>query len=110
MKKTLILTLFIHSVISNAQQGPFGYYRDALIFSQSNTAFGSTARIQAIGGAQVALGGDLSSISSNPAGLGFFNRVSLLSLHHWILSPQILNSGSPTKISPVLLKSLLKTI
>ncbi len=74
MKKTLILGLILHSVISNAQQGPFGYYKDALIFSQTNTLYGSTARIQGIGGASVALGGDLSSISSNPAGLGFFNR------------------------------------
>jgi len=64
----------LYSVVSNAQQGPFGYYKDALIFSQANTLYGSTARIQGIGGASVALGGDLSSISSNPAGLGFFNR------------------------------------
>ncbi|MEP5613817.1 MAG: outer membrane protein transport protein [Cyclobacteriaceae bacterium] len=74
MKKAIVLILLLQSVISNAQQEPFGYYRDALIFSQSNTLYGSTARIQGIGGASVALGGDLSSISSNPAGLGFFNR------------------------------------
>lgn len=74
MKKILLLALVINSVISNAQQGPFGYYRDALLFGQTNTLYGSTARMQGIGGAQVALGGDLSSISSNPAGLGFFNR------------------------------------
>ncbi|MEO1254378.1 MAG: hypothetical protein AAFY41_05770, partial [Bacteroidota bacterium] len=30
--------------------------------------------MQAIGGAQIALGGDISSAASNPAGLGFFNR------------------------------------
>lgn len=74
MRKTLILLFIIQTVISNAQQGPFGYYKDALIFSQSNTLYGSTARIQGVGGASVALGGDLSSIASNPAGLGFFNR------------------------------------
>ena len=74
MKKIFILISIAYSVISNAQQGPFGYYQDALIFSQTNTLHGSTARIQAIGGSNVALGGDLSSISSNPAGLGFFNR------------------------------------
>ncbi|MEP1093936.1 MAG: outer membrane protein transport protein [Cyclobacteriaceae bacterium] len=74
MKKALLLILLIQTVISNAQQGPFGYYKDALIFSQANTLYGSTARIRGIGGASVALGGDLSSISSNPAGLGFYNR------------------------------------
>lgn len=74
MKRLLLLALVINSVVSNAQQGPFGYYRDALLFGQTNTLHGSTARMQGIGGAQVALGGDLSSISSNPAGLGFFNK------------------------------------
>lgn len=74
MKKTLIIGLLLYSVISNAQQGPFGYYQDALLFGQTNTFHGSTARIQGIGGASTALGGDLSSIASNPAGLGFFNR------------------------------------
>lgn len=49
-----------------------GYYNDALLFSQ--TQFNGTARIQGIGGAQIALGGDMSVASSNPAGLGFFNR------------------------------------
>ena len=32
-----------------------------------------TARIQAIGGSKTALGGDISTISGNPAGLGFYN-------------------------------------
>ncbi len=32
-----------------------------------------TARFQGIGGARTALGGDISSISGNPAGLGFYN-------------------------------------
>ena len=59
-------------VSSAAAQGPFGYYNDALLFSR--TTFGGTARIQGLGGAQVSLGGDQSSASSNPAGLGFYNR------------------------------------
>src|SRR5258707_3029504 len=48
------------------------YFDEALLFSR----IGSTvsARIQAMGGAQVALGGDYSSAFSNPAGLGFFNK------------------------------------
>ena len=52
--------------------GSFGYYQEALLFSR--TTPGGTGRIQAIGGAQVALGGDISSAYSNPAGLGFFNK------------------------------------
>ncbi|WP_370089060.1 OmpP1/FadL family transporter [Ekhidna sp.] len=72
MKNTLtifLLSFFGYSVVSNAQ-----YFEDAYRFSQSNYSLGSTARMQAIGGAQIALGGDISSAVSNPAGLGFFNK------------------------------------
>ncbi|GAA4309461.1 outer membrane protein transport protein [Mucilaginibacter gynuensis] len=48
------------------------YSQDAIRFSQ--TLNGSTARIKAIGGAGTAIGGDLSSVSGNPAGLGFFTK------------------------------------
>ncbi|MEO9483459.1 MAG: outer membrane protein transport protein [Ekhidna sp.] len=70
-KKLLTLLFFVFgcSVISNAQ-----YFEDAYRFSRSNYGLGSTARMQAIGGAQIALGGDISSAVSNPAGLGFFNK------------------------------------
>lgn len=71
---SLILAFITYSVVSNAQQGPFGYYEDALRYSQTNYGLGSTARMQAIGGAQFSLGGDISSAVSNPAGLGFFNK------------------------------------
>ena len=47
------------------------YSADALRFSQSQP--GSTARFKAIG-AQTGIGGDLSSIGSNPAGIGLFTR------------------------------------
>lgn len=43
----------------------------ARIFSQRDIQ--GSARIQGIGGAQTALGGDITSISGNPAGLGFYN-------------------------------------
>jgi hypothetical protein len=45
---------------------------DILRFSTAQPA-GST-RMQSIGGAQNALGGDISNASGNPAGLGFFNK------------------------------------
>lgn len=69
--KLVALSLFLlgYSVISNAQ-----YFEDAYRFSRSNHGLGSSARMQAIGGAQIALGGDISSAVSNPAGLGFFNK------------------------------------
>lgn len=47
----------------------------SILFSQSN--YGGSARIQAIGGSQMSLGGDMSSIVSNPAGLGMFNKSTI---------------------------------
>jgi len=40
----------------------------------SQPELGATARFRGLGNAQTALGGDLSSISGNPAGLGFFGQ------------------------------------
>jgi hypothetical protein len=57
---------------SESQAQTFRYANDALRFSQYHP--GGTARIIGLGGAQVALGGDISSAYSNPAGLGFYNR------------------------------------
>ena len=68
---SLTMTL---SSISQAQVDPgaFGYYEDALRYSQTNP-FG-TARFVSLGGAGMALGGEIGSIGVNPAGLGVFNR------------------------------------
>ena len=48
------------------------YVESALLFSRTRP--GGSARIQGMGGSQVALGGDYSVGLSNPAGLGMFNR------------------------------------
>lgn len=48
------------------------YLDDGIRFSQSD--IGATARFKAMGGAHSALGGDLTSIAGNPAGLGFYNN------------------------------------
>jgi hypothetical protein len=48
------------------------YAETALLFSRTRPA--GSARIQALGGSQIALGGDYSSGLSNPAGLGMFNK------------------------------------
>ncbi len=74
MKKLIIsILLFLAALAAFAQtEGAMGYYHDAMLFSRTYVA--GTARMQAIGGAQVSLGGDASAANVNPAGLGFFNR------------------------------------
>lgn len=73
---TLFFAFFLFEISSIwAQISPnaIGYYQDALIFSQ-NTAPMGTARLQALGGANVAVGGDAFSGIVNPAGLGIVRR------------------------------------
>lgn len=48
------------------------YAESAMIFGR--TTPGGSARVQGLGSAQIALGGDYSSGLSNPAGLGMFNK------------------------------------
>ncbi len=48
---------------------------DALRFSQINQA--STARAKGFGGAQTAVGGDISSLAGNPAGIALFTKSEL---------------------------------
>lgn len=68
------LAMFCLNQTSKAQvePGAFGYYQDALRFSQYGVY--GTSRFQALGGAGSVLGGDLSAGILNPAGLGMFNR------------------------------------
>ncbi len=72
MKKlalTIVATIGLMSVT-------FGQYVDqALIFSQQN--FGSTARSKGMGNAIGAIGGDFSSLSINPAGIGIYLKSEL---------------------------------
>ena len=51
-----------------------------------------SARIQGIGGAQTALGADISTISSNPAGLGMFRR------SEFSISPGLQFNSTQTKV------------
>ncbi|HLU88187.1 MAG TPA: hypothetical protein VKZ51_00035, partial [Cyclobacteriaceae bacterium] len=63
-----VITLFaINDVFA---QG--GYFEDALRYSQYRSS--GSARIMGIAGTQNSLGGDISNIHANPAGLGFFQR------------------------------------
>src|SRR5690554_2698008 len=70
-KITLGISAFSVLVLGDSfAQG--GYFEDALRYSQYQST--GTARISGIGGTQTSLGGDVSNISGNPAGLGFFRR------------------------------------
>lgn len=80
MYKKLALSgigIFLFLIPSFSQVDPYalGYYTDALRFAQTQP-FG-TARTQGMGGVNNALGGDMSSLAGNPAGLGLYNRSEL---------------------------------
>jgi len=70
MKVKYLLTAV--AIVVLAQNSFAQYSQDAVLFSTGQT--GSTSRIKAIGNTQTAVGGDLSSISGNPAGIGFFTH------------------------------------
>jgi hypothetical protein len=70
MKK--FMTLLALAMVANTGYIYAQYAGDALRFSQTN--YGSSARFKGLGNAQMSLGGDISSIGGNPAGLGMFTR------------------------------------
>lgn len=70
MKPKYLLTVI--AIVGVTKMGFAQYSKDALRFSTFQT--GTTARIKAIGNAGTAIGGDLSSVGGNPAGIGFFTR------------------------------------
>jgi long-subunit fatty acid transport protein len=73
MKEICRALALVASVALNTQAVAQNYFAEqAVLFGRQMP--GGSARIQAMGGAQVALGGDFSSALSNPAGLGFYNR------------------------------------
>ena len=86
MKKIITLIVFIAlvSLKTNAQNEI-----DALRYS--NLTFGGTARFIATGGAFGALGGDISTLSINPAGLGVFRS------SEFSFSPSIYTSETSSK-------------
>jgi len=68
--KNILFSLLLVSGAGMSTRAQF--VGDAIVFSQENN--GGTARFKAMGNAKTALGGDMSSITGNPAGLGFFGR------------------------------------
>lgn len=69
-KVTLLALPFMAGLAMISAQGQT--FDDALRYSQYNAT--GSARIMGIGGTQFAIGGDVSNISGNPAGLGFFRN------------------------------------
>lgn len=61
--------------VMSSASAQIGYFEDALRFSQFRST--GSARIMGLGGTQMSLGGDVSNIHTNPAGLGFFRRSEL---------------------------------
>lgn len=70
--KFFFLMLLVYAFNIQSTLAQFGYFEDALRFSQFRSS--GSARVNALGGAQMSLGGDISNIHTNPAGLGFFRR------------------------------------
>lgn len=70
MKIKYILTVI--AIVALTKNSFAQYSQDAIRFS--GTQQGSTSRIKAVGNAGTAIGGDLSSVSGNPAGIGFFTH------------------------------------
>jgi hypothetical protein len=70
MKRLLLMSVV--AIVATTSNSYAQYAGDALRFSQTN--YGSTARFKGLGGAQIGVGGDMSSLSGNPAGLGLFTK------------------------------------
>jgi len=70
-----LIVLQINAQTPQIDPDALGYFNDALRFSQ--TSLSGTARFQALGGAQTALGADMSSFTGNPAGLGMYRKSAI---------------------------------
>ncbi|HUX85002.1 MAG TPA: hypothetical protein VMV20_07190, partial [Chitinophagaceae bacterium] len=79
-----IITLLIGVALCQMAQGQTE--ADALRYSQLTS--GGTARVQAIGGAAGSLGGDVTSLSVNPAGIGLYKT------NEFEVTPGLLNSSN----------------
>jgi len=88
MKKSALILLILATALNT---GLSQNADDALRFSQ--IFYNGTARFNSMGGAFTALGGDISSLNQNPAGLGVF-RSSEISV-----SPQLYNFRSKTNFN-----------
>ncbi len=91
----LKIVLSFTAIIGLGQIAQAQYAGDALRFAQTQP--GSSARFKAIGNAHTAIGGDLSSLGGNPAGLGLFTRSevsSTLEFNNYTSQASFLNTNS----------------
>ncbi|MCE2777502.1 MAG: long-chain fatty acid transporter [Algoriphagus sp.] len=99
----LCLSLFT----SGAAVAQSGYFEDAYRFSKATPA--GSARIVGVGGTQWSLGGDVSNLAGNPAGLGFFrnSEVSLsLGYNLWSADASYLDQTKSYRTSDFSLPNL----
>ena len=97
MKKIYVLLLaFFYVAFSQAQSAT-----DVLRFSYLEV--GGTARTVGVGGAIGALGGDYSSLSTNPAGLAIYRR------SEFVITPSLLNTKVDSKLKGTGNESILET-
>lgn len=68
--KKIILSVFVSSAFWGYAQAQS--VDDAVSFSKDDNP--ASARIKGMGNAQTSLGGDITAVNGNPAGLGFFSR------------------------------------
>ena len=68
--KHIVLSVFVSSAFWGAAQAQS--VDDAVIISKEDIT--GSARMRGMGNAQTSLGGDVSALNGNPAGLGFFSR------------------------------------
>lgn len=105
MKKILsVLALVIVASTGNIYAQ---YSGDALRFSQTN--YGSSARFKGMGNAQMAVGGDISSLGANPAGLGLFTKSEFVftpEFNGTNMNANFLNNKTSTNKSQVNLNQL----
>lgn len=88
MKKTLLAGIVAAlPMIATAQAAPD-------LYNLSQTDLRGTARFMAMGGAFTALGGDLSTLTQNPAGIGVYRRSEIGATID--ISPRSITSQSPT--------------
>ncbi|WP_316789426.1 hypothetical protein [Pedobacter frigoris] len=67
-----MIQLLVVAIVATTSTTYAQYAGDAIRFG--NTNYGSTSRFKGMGGAQIGVGGDMSSLGANPAGLGLFTR------------------------------------
>ena len=99
--------LYVYLLLSSTAIAQSGYFEDALRFSKSRPI--GSARILSVGGTQWSLGGDVSNIAGNPAGLGFFrsSEASLsLGFDQWAATTNYLNQSKSYSTSNISLPNL----